>query len=107
MPPYIADLNSIPIIKKKTRLLVCDAIRPLAQGGPLNNPSFRWNYNGILTSLDPLAIDYHRWQIIEARRKEIGLPSLEEAGRAPKYLDSATQRGIGTNDPMQIELIQV
>jgi len=105
--PYIADLNSIPLIKEKTRLLVYDAIRPLANGGPVNNAGFRWNYNGLLTGFDPVAVDYQSWQIIEVRRKELGLPTLEEAGRAPKYLDSAAKRGVGTNDPENIEVLQV
>jgi len=105
--PYIADLNSIPLIKAKTRLLVYDAIRPLANGGPVNNAGFRWNYNGLLAGFDPVAVDYQGWQIIEARRKELGLPTLEEAGRAPKYLDSAARRGVGTDDPENIELTYV
>ncbi|MFQ6041937.1 MAG: DUF362 domain-containing protein [Candidatus Poribacteria bacterium] len=105
--PYIADLNAIPLIKEKTRLLVYDAIRPLADGGPVNKAGFRWDYNGLLTGFDPVAVDYQGWRIIEARRRELGLPSLEEAGRPPKYLDSAAKRGVGTNDPEKIESIYV
>jgi len=105
--PYIADLNAIPLIKEKTRLLVYDAIRPLADGGPGNRAGFRWDYNGLLTGFDPVAVDYQGWRIIEARRRELGLPSLEEVGRPPKYLSSAAKRGVGTNDPKNIESIYV
>lgn len=105
--PYIADLNSIPAIKDKTRLIICDAIRPIANGGPGDSPGYRWKYGGIITSQDPVALDYIGWQIIEERRKEIGLRDLASVGRPPKWIATASKLGLGTNDPEKIELIKI
>ncbi len=105
--PYLADLNAVPAIRNKTRLIICDAIRPIAEGGPGLRGDYAWNYNAILASTDPIAIDTVGWQIIEARRKELGLPSLAQVGRPVKYLQTAAQLGIGTNDPNRIRLVRV
>lgn len=104
--PAIADLNSLPAIREKTRLIIGDLLRPLADRGPTDYPPARWRYNGLMASTDPVAIDYQGWQILEARRAEVGLPSLEKRGRKPDYIASAAERGLGTNDPAKIELIE-
>jgi len=51
--PYIADVNSLPVIREKTRLLICDALRPIAHGGPMFNPQHAWTYGGLLLGTDP------------------------------------------------------
>jgi uncharacterized protein (DUF362 family) len=104
--PFLADLYSVPAIRSKTRLIVCDAIRPLANGGPGLNPSFLWDYNGILVGTDPVALDHSGWQIIEDRRKEIKLPTLAEAGRPVGYLETAAKLGLGTNAPSKIRVVE-
>lgn len=105
--PYLADLNALPVIRQKTRLIVCDAIRPIADGGPGLRGDAAWDYNAILVATDPIAIDTVGWQIIEARRKEVGLPPLAQVGRPVRYLQTAAQMGIGTNDPNRIKLVRV
>ena len=105
--PYLADLNALPVIRNKTRLIICDAIRPIAEGGPGLRGDYAWNYRAILAATDPVAIDTVGWQIIEARRKELGLPPLAQVGRPVKYLQTASQIGVGTNDPNRIRLVRV
>lgn len=104
--PYIAELNSIPAIRDKTRLIVCEALKPLAHGGPGMSSEHVWQYDSILVSRDPVALDYQGWRIIEARRKETGLKSLAEAGQEPKWIATAASLGLGTNDPSRIEVIR-
>lgn len=104
--PFLADLNSIPAIRDKTRLIVCDAIRPLANGGPGCKPEFLWDYKNLIIGADPVAVDYQGWQIIEDRRKEIGLKSLADAGRPTKYIATAASQNLGTNDPAKMEIIR-
>jgi len=105
--PYLADLYSLPAIREKTRLIVCEAIRPLANGGPGLNNQYLWDYNGILVATDPVAMDYQGWQIIEARRKEIGLPPLAQTGRPVRHLATAARMGLGTNDPEKMRVIKI
>ncbi|MFQ5810200.1 MAG: DUF362 domain-containing protein [Armatimonadota bacterium] len=105
--PHIADVNSLDVIRNKTRLLVCDALLPVANGGPRARPEHTWPYKGMMVSQDPVALDHWGWQILEERRKEAGLPTLAEAKRPPRQLESAASLGLGVNDPEQIDLVEV
>jgi uncharacterized protein (DUF362 family) len=102
--PFVADLNSLDEIKGKTRLIVCDATRAQCNGGPGHKPAFVWKYGGIIVSTDSVALDTVGAAIIEERRAEIGLPTLEEAGRPPLQLASAAARGLGNTDMGRIDL---
>ena len=104
--PFIAEVNSIPAIKNKTRLIICDALKPLANGGPNFNSEFVWEHRSIHIGADPVAFDFLGWQVIDARRQEIGLPTLADAGRPPKWLATAASMGLGTNDPARMEIIR-
>ena len=104
--PFVAELNCLPAIKNKTRLVICDALKGLANGGPGHNPQFVWDAKTILAATDPVALDYQVWQIIEARRKETGLSTLAAAGREPKHIASAASMGLGTNDPAKMEVVR-
>lgn len=104
--PFLAELNSAPAIRDKTRLIICDALKPIANGGPGFRPDFVWDYRSLIIATDPVAMDDQGWQIIEARRKEIGLQPLTETGRPPKFIATAASMGLGTNDPAKIEVIR-
>jgi len=100
--PYIADLNSLDELKDKTRLIVCDATRGLYNGGPGHNAAFTWQYSGLVVSKDPVALDTVCTGIIDDRRAEAGLPSLKEAGKYPRQLASAAERGVGNTEKSKI-----
>jgi uncharacterized protein (DUF362 family) len=101
---FIADLNSVAAIRDKTRLIVCDATRALCNGGPSYKPAFTWRYSGMLVATDPVALDTIGAKIIDERRDEMGLSSLEDAGRPPRFLASAAQRGLGVTNERDIDL---
>jgi uncharacterized protein (DUF362 family) len=105
--PYLADLNAIPEIKDKTRLVVVDAIIPMANGGPGLKSEYLWKYYSLIVGTDFVAVDKVGADIIEARRKEIGLKSLAESGRPPKWIATAAKLGLGTDDPNKIDIIRV
>jgi len=44
--------------------------------------------------------------LIDEKRVQRGLPTLEAAGRKPKQLDSAAARGLGANDPAKVDLLK-
>lgn len=104
--PYIADLNSLSQIRAKVRLHVCDCLQALYHGGPSGGAEWQWNYNGILVGIDPVALDYTGWQIIEEKRRERKMLSLAEQGRAPRFIATAAdpQHKLGHNDPNNISL---
>jgi uncharacterized Fe-S center protein len=104
--PYIADVNRHPYIKDKLRLILCDALLAQCQGGPSFVPKWAWNYSGILASRDPVALDSIARTIIEDRRKEGGLPPLDDVGRTPSYIETAAEKGLGEADPGAIDLVE-
>ena len=53
----IADLNALGPIKDKTRICICDALYGLYHAGPQFNPRYRWDYHGVIASVDPVALD--------------------------------------------------
>lgn len=105
--PYIAHLNSFAPIRRKTRLIIGDALRPLCEGGPQDRPQFRWVYGGIILSCDPVAHDAVALRIIEERRKEVGLPSLERVGRPARHIATAAKLGLGIADPKKLHLVTI
>ncbi len=104
--PYIADVNRYPALYGKVRLHICDALEAQYQGGPSFMPHWRWTFNGLLVATDPVALDYTGWQLIEKKRKEMGLPSLKEAEREPTYIATAAdaRHRLGINDPEKIKV---
>jgi len=105
--PFIADLNMIPAIRNKTRLIIMDALRPLADGGPIYRPDAMWKYYGLLVSRDPVAVATMEWKIIDERRTEIGLPTVAQAGREPISIATAASRGLGVNDFDKMDIIRI
>ena len=107
--PYVADVNMLLPIRRKVRLNICDALTAQYEGGPSYMPQWSWPYNGILLSQDPVALDYTGWQIIERKRTEKGMKSLQALDRAPSYIATAadSQHRLGTNEPSRIEQVEI
>jgi uncharacterized protein (DUF362 family) len=106
--PYVADVYMLPPIRQKVRLHICDATTAQYEGGPSFMPHWTWPYNGLLVSHDPVALDYTGWQIIEKKRAEVGMKSLQEMKREPAYISTAAdaQHSLGTNDPKFIKVVE-
>lgn len=103
--PALADFNSIPQVKNKTRLVVVDALRPQFDGGPGFKGDAQWNLFSLMVGTDPVAIDYQGLQIIQKQRAKMGLPAIKPEVTA--WLQSAEERGVGTCNPSKIEVIHV
>jgi hypothetical protein len=78
-------------------------------GGPGFHPDRLWYPNALLVGTDRVALDTIAWQMLEQKRAEAGLPSLEAAGRAPGYIAVAADaaHGLGTNDPKRIHRVEI
>ena len=104
--PYIADVNALPEIKSRQRLVVCDTLTACFEGGPACDARYTWRDNGVIVGTDPVAVDTVGARIIDAKRTARGLPTLAEVGRPPRMLESAAARGVGTNDLARIEMLE-
>jgi uncharacterized protein (DUF362 family) len=106
--PYIADLNMIPQVRQKVRFVVGDMMTAVYEGGPSYRPEYAWNEDGLIVGEDRVAIDHISAQIVERKRAEKGLPTLEQKGTPLTYIATAAdaQHRLGTNDPARITLIE-
>ena len=107
--PYVADVNMLPEIRSRMRLVICDATTAMYDGGPGFKPERSWKCNGLLVSQDPVALDYTGWQIIERKRAEMGLKTLEAEQRAPRYIATAadSEHRLGHADSSRIAAVEV
>jgi uncharacterized protein (DUF362 family) len=98
----IAAICALPVVRKKSRLVITDALKALYHGGPADRPAYRWHANTLLFSTDPVACDVIGWRLIEEKRREAGMKSLQEEGRFPRYIGLAAGLGLGQDEPRRI-----
>jgi uncharacterized protein (DUF362 family) len=107
--PFVADVNMLPGIRQKTRLIICDALVAQYEGGPPFMPEFTWKMNSLIAATDPVAMDRVIWDVLDKKRAEHRLPSLEKAGRKPSYIMTAADAAhrLGTASLDQIDVVNV
>ncbi len=105
--PFIPHLAAFPLIREKLRLTVVDGLTGQCHGGPGRSPKWAWPYQGILASSDPVAVDAVGIRILEERRREVELGSLESEKRAPRWLAEASKLGLGESDIGRIRVEEV
>lgn len=105
--PFVPHLLAYPLVRDKLRLTVLDGTTAQCHGGPGFAPSWNWPYQGFLASTDAVAADAVAWRVIEARRKQIGLKTLAQEGREPRYIAAAAALGLGVADAARIEVAEV
>ena len=105
--PFIADVNDVPILRNKQRLIICDALTAQYEYGPSYRRKYVWNFNGLLLATDPVALDYIGLRIIDDKRKENGLKPLLKTDCPPKHIATAadSEHKLGTNDPAKIDVL--
>jgi uncharacterized protein (DUF362 family) len=102
--PFVADVGAHPFVRDKLRLVIADALVAQYDGGPARVQTYQWRPGTVIASRDPVAVDRVAQRIIEEQRAAHGLPTLAEAKRPPRWLESAFARGLGENRIGEIEL---
>lgn len=88
--PVIAVMCTAAPLRTKSVLHIMDGIRAVYHGGPFAwNPDFVWEANKLLIGTDPVAVDRVELEIVEAKRKAVGAPSLWD--RDPANLGSSAE----------------
>jgi uncharacterized protein (DUF362 family) len=107
--PGVADLNAFPVVQKKIKLTIGDAMTSVYEGGPGFRPEHLWQPNALIVGEDRVAIDHVAWGILEKKRAEVGLKTCEAAGRPPRYIATAADgaHALGVNDPRHINLVEI
>jgi hypothetical protein len=116
---FIPTSVSIPVIRDKTVLNICDAIQGLYHGGPNMNEKrrqFIWEHKRMYFATDPVAMDKIGWEELDKKRVASGMKPLAEAPmdefsrfvrRQPEHVDIAGALGLGVADRAKIDLLEI
>ncbi len=113
---FIPTVVALPQIRQKVVLHVLDGLKAVYQGGPGARARFTWAYRSLFFATDPVALDSVGWEIVDAKRKEVGLPPVAQSGRMgnppnpregfdtrqPQHIPLASAVGLGVSDPKLI-----
>lgn len=106
--PQIAMLAAQDVLKSRLRLTITDAFKVMCHGGPLDKlPQYRFPYEAVFASTDPVAMDTIGWEIVEQFRAKSRLRTLTEEGRPPAYIKAAADLGLGIHERTQIQIKEV
>jgi hypothetical protein len=98
-----AEVCAFAPIRDKVVLNITDALRGCFNGGPGANPQFICNYNRLLISTDPVAIDRIGYDIIAEKRIAEGIQKAA-APESLKFLTMSSALGLGISEKDKIEL---
>jgi Domain of unknown function (DUF362) len=98
-----AEVCAFAPLRDKTVLNICDGLRGCFNGGPGANPQFICNYNSMLVSTDPVAMDRIGYDIIAEKRIAEGLQK-SPAPESLTFLAMADALGLGVSDKNRIDL---
>ena len=110
---FIPSVVSLPVIREKAVLHICDAVKASYHGGPGARPQYVWEHKTMYFSTDPVALDKTGLKVIDAKRAEVGMASiaLSKPDNASHYLNCqvehieiAGQLGLGVFDDKKIDV---
>lgn len=93
-------------LRDRSRLHVMDCVRP-AYDLPADGPPARWEYNGLLVSADPVALDAVGTALLQAKRREVagGEWPLDPF---PTHVElAASKYDLGVSDLAAIDILRV
>jgi hypothetical protein len=101
---FIPAVVSFPPIRSKVVLHILDGLKAVYEGGPSARARYVWEQKTLSFATDPVAMDRLGWEVIDAKRKEMGLPILAETRwnsgtyRQPEHIVFASALGLGVSD---------
>jgi hypothetical protein len=126
--PVIPVMCTAAPLRAKSVLHIMDGIRAVYHSGPFAwNPEFVWEARTLLIGTDPVAVDRVELEIVEQKRRELGVPSLWDRDpanlgtsadmqrtahknpfyREPGHIKTASGLGLGTWELKDIDRRQV
>jgi uncharacterized protein (DUF362 family) len=102
--PGIPEINAIPVIRKKQRLIIGDMLFCVYNGGPRWRREYFWPCGKIIVGTDPVAVDRVMMKLLDEKRRLEDLPPVEpRAGN----LALSEKLGLGTANPDKIDLVEI
>jgi uncharacterized protein (DUF362 family) len=122
---FIGTLAAVEPIPSRTVLNIMDGLSAVWHAGPFSEyPKFRFYPKQILCGTDPVSMDHILIDIIEAKRKTEGAPSIFDRSathigpdngnpqfnhyiREPGHVEYASELGLGVYDSAQISMTNI
>ncbi|MBI4600683.1 MAG: DUF362 domain-containing protein [Planctomycetes bacterium] len=119
---FIPAICSLPQIREKVVLHICDGLRGMFDGGPGGYMGSTWEQRTLYFATDPVAMDRIGWEVVDAERLKRGLTLVSETRwrppqsdddhrrnsfRQPEHIELAAALGLGVFEREQIELKEV
>ena len=110
---FIPAVVQMPVIRNKAVLHILDGVKGLYHGGPSARPQYVWEHRTLYFATDPVAMDHIGWEVIDAKRKQVGMKKLVEdlpdrvstfIHRQPEHIEIAGALGLGEWDREKIDL---
>ena len=110
---FIPAIVDHPVIRQKVVLHILDGIRGAYHGGPFaRTEEYVWNHDTVYAATDPVALDKVGWEVIDAKRAEVGRDPVGQARpdedsrfyrMQPEHVEIAGVVGLGVFDDDRIE----
>ncbi|MES1257588.1 MAG: DUF362 domain-containing protein [Acidobacteriota bacterium] len=110
---FIPSVVSLPVIREKATLHICDAVKASFHGGPGGRAKYIWEHKTMYFATDPVALDKTGLRVIDAKRQQMGmLPlALAKPDADSHYLNSQIEHieiagmlGLGVFEDDKIQL---
>jgi len=102
--PGIAEVNAIPIIRQRQKLVVCDALMIVPEAGARWTRRFTRPFGGLIVGTDPVAVDAVALKIIDDQRASEGMDRLADR---VVHLPLAEKLGLGQSRLENIDLVSL
>ncbi len=105
---FISEFCAMPQIKEKVVLHIIDGLEACFDKGPVpSSPNVLYAPKTLWLGTDPVALDAVGFQVIDAKRKDEGLPPLSQTGRPVDHIKLAAQKGVGIDDLSKIKIDKI
>jgi len=110
---FIPSVVSLPAIREKAVLHICDGVKASYHGGPGARPQFVWEHKTMYFATDPVALDKTGLKVIDAKRAQAGMESiaLSKPDSASHFLNCQVEHieiagslGLGVFDDKKIQV---
>jgi Domain of unknown function (DUF362) len=110
---FIPSVVSLPVIREKATLHICDAVKASYHGGPGGKAQYIWEHKTMYFGTDPVALDKTGLKVIDAKRKEVGMLPLALAkpdndshylNCQIEHIEIAGMLGLGVFDDNKIDV---
>jgi uncharacterized protein (DUF362 family) len=114
---FIPTVVDLPVFRQKVVLNVIDGILGAYHGGPSRRVEhYMWENKTMYFATDPVAVDRIGWNILDAKREQMGMQSIELAPddkdsnfvrMQPEHVLIAGVLGLGESDEKKIDLRKI